>query len=423
MVLKRINNLLQSKFLKNILMLVGGTAFAQLIGLLALPLLTRIYTPEDFTVLATYVSILALITSVACLRFEIAIPIPKNEESAINLLVLSIISLFIITLLTWLIISINSEWISNITNWRLEGYLWLLPIGVFFGSFYNALQYWMTREKEFSIVAKTKMVQSISGVSTQLGLGYATITPFGLLLGHLFKAGAGSIGLTKYFLINYKKKLYEVNSHKLKETFKKYDNFPKYSTWEALTNSAAIELPVLIIATSLLGAEAGFLMLAMQLLSAPISLIGASVSQVYLAEASEKYYKDELKSFTNKTILTLVKVGFLPLLVAGISAPFLVPVIFGEQWARTGILISWMVPWFFMQFITSPVSMALHITNNQRIAMILQIFGLILRGGVVWFAVKHYSEWVTEVYAISGLLFYLIYLIVIKIVISSGSVQ
>lgn len=420
---KRLHVLLQTKFSRNVFVLVGGTAFAQLIGLLSLPLLTRIYSPEDFTVLATYASILAIVTSIACLRFEIAIPIPKDQEGAINLFALSVISLVITTLLTWLIISLGAEWINEVTNQRLAGYLWLLPIGVFFGGSYSALQCWMTREKEFPLVAQTRITQSLSGAATQLGFGYAGFVPFGLLLGHLLKSGSGVFKLLKYFLSKHRKKVSEVSVVELKKTFKRYDHFPKYSTWEALTNSAAIEVPVLIIATSLLGPEAGFLMLAMQLLSAPIGLIGSSVSQVYLSEAAQKFHTGELKSFTNRTVIMLAKIGFIPLLIAGTTAPFIVPLIFGEQWVRTGILISWMSPWFFVQFITSPVSMALHITNNQRIAMILQIFGLILRGGLVWFAVKYYNGWVTEVYAISGFVFYLIYLVVIKVVISNSSLR
>lgn len=88
---------LQVDFIRNVRVLAGGTALAQLVALLVLPFLTRLYTPEDFTILATYTSVLALLTVIACLRFEIAIPMPKEQEGAINLLALSIISVVGIT--------------------------------------------------------------------------------------------------------------------------------------------------------------------------------------------------------------------------------------------------------------------------------------------------------------------------------------
>lgn len=281
----------------------------------------------------------------------------------------------------------------------------------------------MTRERQFPLVAKTRMTQSISGAVTQLGFGYAGVTPFGLLFGQMLNASAGVFGLSRHFFKNYKSLCLMLSVDTLTKTFKQYDRFPKYSTWEAVTNSAGVQVPILIIATAAIDAEAGFLMLAMRLLSAPMGLIGGSVAQVYLAEASDKYHRGELKSFTNKTILMLAKVGFIPLVLAGIAAPFVVPFIFGEEWQRAGVLISWMVPWFFMQFITSPVSMSLHITGHQKTALFLQVFGLVFRGGLVLAAATNFTSVVGEVYAITGFVFYVLYLIVVKAILRTGSAQ
>ena len=293
------------------------------------------------------------------------------------------------------------------------GYIWFLPLGVFVGGVYNAFQYWMTREKEFKLITKTRMTQSITGTTTQLGFGYIGLTPLGLIIGQVFNEGAGIFALLKYFFKKNKKIFSRVSIKSLKVTFKCFDSFPKYSTWEALTNSAGIQLPVLIIAALAIGPEAGFLMLAMRLLSAPISLIGGSVAQVYLAEAAEKHHEGQLQEFTHGTVLILAKVGAVPLLLIGIVAPVTIPFLFGDEWQRTGVLIAWMVPWFLMQFITSPISMSLLITNNHKAALLLQVFGVFLRVGCVWLTVEYFDTWLGEVYAVSGFIFYSIYLLVI----------
>ena len=149
-----------------------------------------------------------------------------------------------------------------------------------------------------------------------------------------------------------------------------------------------------------------------------MSLIGGAVAQVYLAEASEKYHEGMLRKFTHKTIISLFKVGLPALLFAGVVAPFLIPLIFGDEWQRTGILIAWMAPWFLMQFITSPVSMALHITHSQKIAMVFQFFGLILRAGSVLIAGFYFNEYIAEIYAISGLVFYSSYLFLVLFILN-----
>ncbi len=154
-------------------------------------------------------------------------------------------------------------------------------------------------------------------------------------------------------------------------------------------------------------------MLAMRLLSAPMSLIGGAVAQVFLSEAPLRFHDGNLRTFTITTISSLAKIGLLPILFVAISAPILVPFIFGDSWSRTGILISWMAPWYFMQFIVSPVSMTLHIMNAQKQALLLQLFGLIFRVMSIFGGIYYYKNYVAEVYSLSGFVFYTIYLCVV----------
>ena len=157
-------------------------------------------------------------------------------------------------------------------------------------------------------------------------------------------------------------------------------------------------------------AEAGFIFLAIKLLSAPLSMLGGSVAQVYLSEAPKRKENGELKVFTFSTIKNLFFVGFFPLLLVGLLSPYLIPYVFGADWERTGILISWMIPWFLLQFVVSPVSMVLHLQNKSSVALWLQIFGLVLRVGSVAFAFIFFPLFVGEIFALSGFVFYLVYL-------------
>lgn len=199
----------------------------------------------------------------------------------------------------------------------------------------------------------------------------------------------------------------------LRQTFKRYDRFPKYSTFEALCNSAAIHLPVIMIAALAAPKEAGYLMLATYVMQAPMALVGAAVGQVYLAGAANKHRQGLLGEFTAEVLGGLLKTGTGPLLAVGIVSPAVFGLIFGAGWERAGVLVAWMTPWFVLQFLSTPISMGLHVTGHQRLAFALQLFGLALRVSMVWLAVSlspaHISEW----YAVSGFLFYLLYLLTI----------
>jgi len=76
-------------------------------------------------------------------------------------------------------------------------------------------------------------------------------------------------------------------------------------------------------------------------------------------------------------------------------------------------MVAWMTPWFILQFISSPVSMSLHVTNNQRAALQLQLFGFVLRVGGTWLATLIAADYIFEIYAATGFIFYAVYLLVV----------
>lgn len=411
---KKLADILKGNFVRSVTVLVGGTAFAQMIMVLALPLITRLYTPADFSVLAVYMSLLGFISVAACLRFDVSVPIPELDADAANLLALALLFGVIFSGVASILVFFFPIQISTlIGNKEIRPYLWLVPLGVFFASSYSSMQFWATRKKAFRAIAMTRMTQALGGVSAQGAMGLAGIAPFGLLLGHIVSSGAGSLGLVRKAIREDKEAIKSIKPKEMKRLFREFSRFPKFSTIEALANAGAIQLPIIFIAGLAIGPEAGFLMLAMRVMQAPMSLLGSAVGQVYLSRAADEYRSDNLGHFTADVLGGLFKVGVGPLLFAGIVAPQVFPIVFGEGWGRAGILVCWMTPWFIMQFLTSPISMALHITNNQKIAMGLQIFGFVFRGGCVFFASAFFAEKVSEVYAVSGFLFYTIYLLIV----------
>lgn len=402
-------------FLKSVSVLVGGTVFAQGIAVLSLPILTRLYSPEDFSLFAVYTALLMILSVASCLRFEIAIPIPHDDTEAIHLVLLALISNFIISIFIVLIIRIfHTQIIVLIKQPDFILFIWLVPIGVFFSGIYNTLQYWMTRKKQFTIVAKTRMVQSVSGTFLQIIMGAINASALGLIVGQIIKVSAGIWRLSANFWKEASHTIQNVRMDQLKQTFKKNNNFPKYSTLESLANSLGIQLPVIIIAAFSIGAEAGYLMLAMQVMTIPMGFIGGAVGQVYLAHAPEKYQNRELSKYTYQCIFQLMKIGILPLVLICIIAPVVIPFVFGSVWQRTGEMMLWMLPWFITQLLISPVSMSLNIIGYQRISLILQVLGLCIRCGGLWVLSLFATEYMFEYYAISGFVFYVIYFYVVS---------
>lgn len=400
--------LVESGFVRSVSILAGGTALAQGITVLALPFLTRLYTPEDFSVLAVYVALLTMVSVVACLRLEVAIPLPENDDDAINLLALALLLALLVAALIGLIVLLFSDRILALLRQPgLRPFLWLIPLGIWLAASYSALQYWATRKKRFKSIAQTRVLQAGTAVSTQLGLGWLGIAPFGLLLGHMFLAGMGSVGLGRTILRKEGAVLSKLQWSSMREMFWRYRRFPQYSTLEELANNAALQLPVVIIAAYALGGEAGFLFLAIRAFSIPLTLISASISNVYYSRAADEDRKGMLSEFTLKVVSGMAKTGGGPLLLLGIVAPPLSALVFGEEWRRAGELMSWLTLSVVFRLLSSPVSMVMHVKMMQQGLLFLTLSGLVLRVGAMLCIFFIYNDYLAETYAITGFMFYL----------------
>lgn len=399
----------KNKYLKYASMLVGGTLFAQVLSVLVLPLLTRLYTPEEFKILAVFTAIVVIISGISGLRLEIAIPKITNDIDKLFLVILSIffnfIFLIVISLLCLtLFIYFNPD---NTQYLLIKPFIWLIPIGVFLTGIYNIFYYWGLQEKIFLKLAVSRVTQSVTSNGFQVGYGYYYSGGLGLLLGYIINFGTGFLAIYKEF---YKKNklnsFFDINL--MLVTFKKYKNYPKYSVWEYLAEYGGYYLPIVLMAFFLNSNISAYVFLALKIVNIPLTLLGRAVSNIYYSHAQEKFNIKELDSFTKKTIVSLLKTGLIPIIIIGVAAPFTISYIFGSEWKITGDIIMWMVPVAILQYLSMAIIPLFYITGNESMIFRIQSLGFFIRVGGIVFAMKYFPEFSLLVYLITNFIFYLI---------------
>ncbi|WP_082561121.1 lipopolysaccharide biosynthesis protein [Devosia sp. Root685] len=410
----RVKQALGGPFMRAVGILVGGTVVAQAILAATLPVATRLYTPADFSTLAVFTGIIAILSVGTCLRFDIAVPLPLKDEDGVAVVLLSLGIAAALNLVLFVAVALFS---TTLAGWlghpELAPYLWLAPVATFLAGAYSTLQFWFVRRKQFGQLARNRVMQAAGSSATQITLGVAGIAPLGLLLGQLANSGVGSIRLGWRLWRDEQATIGRVGRHDIARMARQYDRFPKFSTLEAMCNSAAVYLPIILLSAWAVGPEAGYLSLGMYAMQVPMSLIGNAVSQVYMSRGPEEARAGTIGRFTTEVLSGLLKTGVGPIICIGVVAPELFRIVFGSEWTRAGVLVTWMAPWFIMQFLASPISLALHIQNRLVEAFALQVFGLGLRAGAVVLAAALPGAPLSEFYALSGAVFYLVYLILI----------
>lgn len=404
----------KNSFLRAITVLVGGTAAAHAITAIAMLFLSRMYSPADFGTLAVLTAVVSTVSVAACLRYDIAVALPHENNDSLALLVISVSTAAIISTVAYALLHMITQPIVNLISVpALLEVNWLIPVGVFASAVWSSLQSWHIRQRSYNIIAKARMGQSLAMSAAQIMAALMGIGTIGLLIGPLVGFAVSAITLYIYGHERISSLKKDVSREGIKRNLIQYKNYPVYSTWEALSNQAGIQLPIVVIAAAASTTEAGSLALAILVLQAPMGILGAAIGQVYLSNAPEENKKGRLAEYTLEIAKKLSKVGVAPLIGIGILSPILFPLIFGANWERAGWLVSWMTPWFILQFIVSPISMALHVNGEQRSAMFLQIVALITRLGMALIGALYFDKWIAEIYAVSGIIVYLMYLVAI----------
>jgi|TARA_R110002072_G_scaffold212927_1_gene370341 O-antigen/teichoic acid export membrane protein len=397
----------QSEFTKNVMRLVGSSTVAIAITLISLPIITRIYSPEDFgqfQILLSTVGVLSVITS---FRYEIAIVLPKGRAEASAVYTLALIFLVLTTLLIALAFFFFGGAFLGLLNAEvLEPYLFLMCIAIFLAGVVQVLRYAITREKRFKELGGNRVIEAASAQGMKISLGLFSPTFLSLFISQV----AGYV-LSFVLAAKYKKTKLNFSRMRLRWALRKYNRFILYNTPAVLVNTVALQLPVFMIARFFGPELVGYYVLAVKLIEVPLKIVGNAISQVYYKQAADIFHSgpERLLSLYQRTVAKLSLVMIFPAVLVITLAEPVVPYVLGESWSEVGSIMMFLVVWKFFEFINYPVSTTLTVINEQHIDLGLKcVFSLGLR----FFALAFFNETQTQFFValvVSASLYYIIF--------------
>lgn len=370
------------------------------LAVLASPILTRLYTPQEFGEFAVFVAMLSVLASVASLRYELAIPLSAKDEAPgilwLSLYLLLFFGVGLFLLLRWFGEDL-AVWVGAP---GLVDYSWLLPLGVMLVGLYQTLSNWAIRLGDYKVVAQTKAQQGVGVVLAQVSLGFLGANTAGLLIGDTLGRSAGILRLWALR----PRATGRLNFRELCRLGRRYSKFPSINAPSTLINRLGLQLPNLLLA-GLYGPQvAGWYLLIQRVMGIPSSLVGQAVAQVYFGEAS-RLIRENPKAlpslFLNMT-KRLLLFGALPMLLGGVLGSFFVSFIFGQDWAAAGRYLLVLTPMFAVQFVVSPLSQTLIVIGRQEYQLawdVVRVVGVFL---ALWGTARFGMEALAAVTTLSG---------------------
>jgi O-antigen/teichoic acid export membrane protein len=393
----------RKQFLTQVLTLITGTTIAQLIPIAISPLLTRMYSPEDFGIFTLFTTMASLVGIVAAGRYELAIILPKDDEDAVSIFILCIIITSALSLTALGIITLFHSGIASIMkNEGVSKWLFVLPLTILLAGFCQSLNYWFNRKKQFRNMATSRVAQSASTGAANIAFGFLGTGSFGLIVGGIVGQVAAFLYLGRLFAIKDLGKLKFVSKYRMMKKAKEYKDFPTVNALHAFVDMLQLSGITFIISSFFGSTLLGFYALTMRIIQAPISLIGSSIAQVFYQSATRIYQDNgDLYRYLLSMVRRLSMIGIAVSALLYLSPP-LFRFFFGEMWTEAGSYAQILAPWVLVKMIISPISQIPIILGKQRTAFcIASIYiGLLL---TILFAVSRtYGDIHVTLMALSG---------------------
>ena len=369
--------------------LLAGAGAAQLVSFAALPLLTRLYTPADFGALAFFGAGALLAGLWICGRYELAVPIPKDDDDARGILslatLLGIVAALVSVPVSFVVrdLLLAHERFRDVAPWVV----WIPP-SLLLTSLYQPLSYWFTRKARFRSIAATRAVQSTVAAVAQIAFGgLGALGPIGLIGGALAGQAAATIGLEIAARADAPllPRLGAARSH-LRALASRYRDFPLFTTPAGLLQLAADQVPLLLVPALFGVAVAGAYALPARLLQALVLLVAAPAAQVFYPLAARREGAD-LADAARRVQRMLLAWTVTPSLVVAVTADSLFATAFGEDWRTSGGYFLLLLPWFVTAVPFAPLSQLLLVLERQRDALHVHLGVLVASlGGLLAFA-------------------------------------
>lgn len=354
--------------MRALLMLVSGIASAQLIAIIASPLLARLFSASDFGVFAIYAGIVYFLNAFSSLRLDTALLGGHGQE---DLQLLNRTSQFVLICMA-LFAGVIVFAVANLHGGINGFYIWALPLGVVVGGYYNIYVNYSLRVQNIKAVSIGRFMQSSGGVVFQFLLGLYGFGVVGLVSGQIMGLVLGVLGialLTKSFVVpDFSNSTVRV----MLSTVARHKNYAVYDSLAAAASVAANHLPIILITTILGPLFGGYFYMAARIMILPVGIVGVSLSQ-YVGSKFNIWHADGNFSQRIHALLSaLVLVTVIPFLMVGLVSEFVFGFVLGDGWKSAGQIAGWCGLWMGLKFIYDSLSVSLSLASHQKVGMYFQ---------------------------------------------------
>lgn len=344
-----------------------GTILAQAISLLSVPVITRIYEPKDVGVYAIFMILPNIVIPNLAGKFDIAIPVPRSDAVARQLLglgakcIVGITPLLVVAAVLFRLFRPDQQALGSVF------FATMVPSYAALAASLVLMQFILVRTGDFFRLGLVRLILATTISLASIAFGLLGLESEGLILG-----ACGGQAAALLLLGIWNKKWLQLRllewSKRTTYVLWRYRSFPAVNATTGIFNSLMLIVPFIGIAIYYDDQVLGWFELASRIAAAPIMLAGSIIGSVNarkVAELASTGRRSDRHVF--KVMIRMWSIALAPMAIVLLFGPEIVAVVFGEAWRQAGTYLQYLAPAFAAQFVASPLSTTITSTRNNKL--------------------------------------------------------
>jgi O-antigen/teichoic acid export membrane protein len=374
---ERVRAALGGSFVRSLAVLSSAAVIQNALVLAASPILSRLFTPDEFGIAGLIYAIAAMPMTAASAHYYLAVTQTGKRVEWINLVALSLSFISLTCLLAGavsLVVHFDLLSVGDIAG-QLGGLIFFVPGSILLESSLAVGRVWELRQAKYRSLFRNRLIETVSMIATQVLAGVFGVGAIGLILGRILGMGAACFdaysGIIRSIGRSGRRSL---SIGKMKQLARRYWRFPAYTTPAELLASLSRQIPPLFLATYFSVESVGLYWLANRVLERPALLFGREINRVLLQHLAGDQDRGRTRpALLTKTTLILAALALPPFILVIAFGPWIFAVLFGSAWLNAGDYARWMSLVSFAQLIALPSRTAALFNGLQRAQALLEI--------------------------------------------------
>lgn len=374
--------LLRTTFARSTAILTSAAAIQNIMVLAVSPILSRLFSPEEFGAVGLLYAIAAVPATLSTGHYFLAVMQTRKQVETINIIALSWVCILATTALGCGVVAIghfHPELIGDFGR-QLGPLLLLAPLVMLTEGALSTGRIWDLRRADYRSLFRNRLIETGTMIIAQLAAGLVGAGALGLAGGRLLGVAAAAVDAGRVFLGDIGRwGRHAMSFRKMRAMAARYWRFPAFQTPAELMGCLIRQMPPILLAAYFSMEATGLYWLANRVLERPILLFGVDMSRVFMQQIAERRDRGgNVLSLFVKVTLFMAGLSLPAFLLVILFGPQLFAFVFGAEWYHAGEYARWMALFSFAYLFALPTRAMTAVFSLQRAYAIAEVIRTVL---------------------------------------------